>query len=154
MLSVTTNQVKDLMRELPGNVKAGSILLVGCSTSEIMGMTKGSLNNIDLAYAILDTIEGYVLHKGLLLAVLCEDGSVLMMRMHAAKAGVNTCGSLPRATGCFANAFLQYGDVVTALGVTPDYGMDIGGYGVDRFFDKIVGKSHRIGSTVGMILRR
>ena len=52
-------------------LKRGDILVVGCSTSEIMGECIGSASNQDAAEAVMDAILPQAQARGLYLAVQC-----------------------------------------------------------------------------------
>lgn len=52
-------------------LKPGNIMVIGCSTSEIMGKKIGSASNIDVAEAIMDGLLPDVEKQGIYLAIQC-----------------------------------------------------------------------------------
>ena len=52
-------------------LKPGNIMVIGCSTSEIMGHKIGSASNIDVAEAIMDGLLPDVEKQGIYLAIQC-----------------------------------------------------------------------------------
>jgi uncharacterized protein (TIGR01440 family) len=53
------------------NLKPGNIIVVGCSTSEVLGSKIGTNSNPDTAKQIFDALHDYVQEKGFYLAVQC-----------------------------------------------------------------------------------
>lgn len=68
-----TSQVKTALRELlaAASLKEGSILVVGCSTSEIAGSKIGTASSLETATAIIDGLYPFCRENGLYLAVQC-----------------------------------------------------------------------------------
>ena len=68
-----TSQVKTALRELldAARLKEGSILAVGCSTSEIAGSRIGTASNLETAAAVMEGLYPLCLEKRLYLAVQC-----------------------------------------------------------------------------------
>ena len=65
----TEQVVKELLES--SNLKPGSILVLGCSTSEVQGKRIGSYGNTDVAKAILGAIQDCLSESGIFLAVQC-----------------------------------------------------------------------------------
>lgn len=72
------NQAKSIMDELIDNcsdgyykLNKGDILVIGCSTSKVMGYHMGSHSTEDVARAIMETILPIVRKNGLFLACQC-----------------------------------------------------------------------------------
>lgn len=68
-----TEQTKTALSELlqAANLKPGQILVVGGSTSEVIGKRIGSSTNLEVANAILDGILPQVKESGIWLAIQC-----------------------------------------------------------------------------------
>ncbi len=68
-----TAQVSEVTRTLleAARLKAGQILVIGCSTSEIQGQRIGSAGSTQVAQAVLDGVEGELGESGVFLAVQC-----------------------------------------------------------------------------------
>lgn len=72
-LKEITEQTRTALSELlqAANLKPGQILVVGGSTSEVIGKRIGSATNLEVAYAILDGILPQVKESGIWLAIQC-----------------------------------------------------------------------------------
>lgn len=68
-----TEQTRAALNELlqAANLKPGQILVVGASTSEVIGKRIGSATNLEVANAILDGILPQVKEKEIFLAIQC-----------------------------------------------------------------------------------
>ena len=66
-------QTKAVIEELgsKANLKPGSIIVVGCSTSEVLGAKIGTNSNPDTAKEIFAALHEYVKDNGFYLAVQC-----------------------------------------------------------------------------------
>ena len=66
-------QTRGVIEELAtkANLKPGSMIVVGCSTSEVLGAKIGTNSNPDTAKEIFDALHDYVKENGLHLAVQC-----------------------------------------------------------------------------------
>ncbi len=113
---------------------AGEILVVGCSTSEVMGQRIGSASNEDVAKALMDGILPIVKQRGLYLAVQgCEhiNRSVVVERTCMERYGLTQVWVEPwlHAGGAFATeAAKRFDDhvMVENLNMQATLGMDIG----------------------------
>ena len=66
-------QAKAVIKELAekANLKAGDIVVIGCSTSEIIGSKIGTNSSPDTAKAVFEAIYEVIQEKGLYLAAQC-----------------------------------------------------------------------------------
>lgn len=74
-LNLITTQVSEALQELlsAANLKKGNIVVVGCSTSEVMGKKIGSASAIEVAEAIMQGLLPLIQENGLYLAIQgCE----------------------------------------------------------------------------------
>ena len=53
------------------NLTAGQIVVVGCSTSEVVGSTIGTNSNVEVAGELFKGLNDYAKSKGVYLAVQC-----------------------------------------------------------------------------------
>ena len=53
------------------NLKAGNIMVIGCSTSEIIGSKIGSNSSPETAAIVFEAIYSYAKEKGIYIAVQC-----------------------------------------------------------------------------------
>lgn len=72
-LASLTAQAKHALTGLlnQARLEPGMIVVIGCSTSEVMGKRIGSSSNIDLAEAIMDGLLPVAEEHGIYLAVQC-----------------------------------------------------------------------------------
>ena len=66
-------QTKAVIEELceKANLKAGNIVVVGCSTSEVLGAKIGTNSNPDTAKKIFEALHDYSKEHGVYLAIQC-----------------------------------------------------------------------------------
>ena len=66
-------QTKSVITELCERAKLGkgSIVVVGCSTSEVVGSTIGTNSNFEVAGQIFDALNDFAKEKGIYLAIQC-----------------------------------------------------------------------------------
>lgn len=112
----------------------GSLMVLGCSTSEMVGRRIGSCSSQEAAKALLDGILPIVREAGLLLAVQgCEhiNRSLCMERTAAAKLGFDEVWVKPHAHAggaCITEYYSRLQDPVMVEGLQSraTLGMDIG----------------------------
>ncbi len=108
----------------------GQILVVGCSTSEILGERIGSDSNIDAAQAVFDGIYAALTERGIFLAAQCCEH--LNRAIVIEKAAVYGCEPVnavpqPKAGGSFAaTAYKRFKEPVVLEEIRADAGLDIG----------------------------
>ena len=114
--------------------KAGSLMVLGCSTSEVVGSRIGSNSSADAAAAILKGILPAVQEAGLILAVQgCEhiNRSLCLERADAEKLGLAEVWVRPHAHAggaCVTAYYEQCADPVMVEGLEnrATLGMDVG----------------------------
>ena len=67
------NEVFEAVSELlkASEIKSGEILVMGCSTSEIIGSRIGTDSSPDTAAVVFEAIHSYAKEKGIYLAIQC-----------------------------------------------------------------------------------
>ncbi|MGM0498791.1 MAG: TIGR01440 family protein [Bacillota bacterium] len=126
--------VEKAIRELIDNAKpkAGSIFLLGGSSSEIQGKKIGSATDLDLGDKIINKIIEILKEYELYLAVQgCEhtNRSLVIERECQQKYSFSEVNVIPhrRAGGAFATAaFNEFSEPVTVENMEADLGIDIG----------------------------
>lgn len=111
-------------------LKAGQILVVGCSTSEVCGSTIGSDSSPEIAKCIFEGIYEVVKQKGVFLAAQCCEhlNRAIIVEREAARGAyeVNIVPQ-PKAGGSFAYcAYNGFCDPVALEEISADAGLDIG----------------------------
>ncbi len=111
---------------------AGEILVVGCSSSEIVGATIGKGSNFNAASAVYEGIAPILKEKGIFLAAQCCEHlnrALVVERECADRYGLETVCVVPKAKagGSFATAaFENFKDPVAVETIKAHAGIDIG----------------------------
>lgn len=135
MYEEITKQARSIVLDLleQSQLKAGSLLVVGCSSSEIVGKQIGKGSSMDAARAAFDGIYPILQNQGIHLAVQCCEhlNRALILERSAAEArGYEIVNVMPQphAGGSFAvTAWNTFADPVAVEAVSADAGIDIGG---------------------------
>lgn len=117
---------------MAAQLKAGKILVIGCSTSEISGHNIGSTSSLEIAEILLEVVIPRVQAEGLYLAVQgCEhlNRALVVEAECAERYGLEEVNVLPhlRAGGGFATAYYHHcRQPVMVERIQAHAGMDIG----------------------------
>ena len=132
MLDTLSAQVAAMMEEFgeKAGLKAGQILVVGCSTSEVIGSKIGSNSSPEVAKVLFEGIYAYTQRHGIHLAAqCCEHLNRAIIIERAAVPGTEIVNVVPqpKAGGSFATqAYLHLEDPVAVEEIRADAGLDIG----------------------------
>ena len=111
-------------------LREGQILVVGCSTSEILGEKIGSFSSPDTAAAVFDSIKKACDKHGVFIAAQCCEQLNRAIITERAAAGNNEPVNVvpfPKAGGSFATAcYHSLADPVALEHIKADAGLDIG----------------------------
>lgn len=113
-------------------LKSGSLVVVGCSSSEILGKRIGKGSSPEAAQAVVDAILPILKENGILLAAQCCEHlnrALIVERETMEKFGFEQVTVMPRpkAGGSFATAvYAAMQDPVAVEFVKADAGLDIG----------------------------
>lgn len=127
------NQLECACNELleKAHLKNGSVVVVGCSTSEITGETMGTNSVVELGEIVYKTIDGIFSKNGIYVAAQCCEhlNRAIITEREAAGSNEIVCAvPKPKAGGSFATAaWKNMKDPVTLEGIKADAGLDIGG---------------------------
>lgn len=135
MYEEITQQAKLVVQELleQAQLKKGSLFVIGCSSSEIIGKRIGKGSSMDAAQAAFQGIYPVLQERGIHLAVQCCEhlNRALILERSAAEArGYEIVNVLPQphAGGSMAvTAWNAFSDPVAVEAIQADAGMDIGG---------------------------
>ena len=112
------------------NLKAGNILVVGCSTSEVLGSKIGTNSNPDTAKQIFEALRDYTQAKGVYLAVQCCEHlnrAIIVERAAVPFSQIVNVMPQPKAGGSLAtHAYAGFADPVAVEEIQADAGIDIG----------------------------
>lgn len=132
MKGVIYQQTKAVMEELgeKANLKSGNIVVIGCSTSEVLGSKIGTNSNPDTAKEIFEALHDYAGQHGIYLAIqCCEHLNRAIITERAAVPGAEIVNVVPqpKAGGSLATAaYAGFSDPVAVEEIRADAGMDIG----------------------------
>ena len=125
-------QTKAVISELceVAKLKEGNIVVVGCSTSEVVGSSIGTDSNPDVAGEIFRALQDYTVSKGLFLAIQCCEHlnrAVITERKAVPFAEVVNVVPQPKAGGSLATkAYAGFDEPVAVEEIKADAGLDIG----------------------------
>ena len=125
-------QTKATLEELvaKANVKPGNIVVVGCSTCEVLGAKIGTNSNPDTAVQIFNALQDCAKAYGFYLAIqCCEHLNRAIITERAAVPGAEIVNVVPqpKAGGSLATAaYKGFSDPVAVETIQADAGMDIG----------------------------
>ena len=125
-------QATAVMEELgqKANLKAGQIVVVGCSTSEIIGSKIGTNSSPDVAGVVFSAIFEYANKMGWRLAFQCCEHlnrAIVVERSTVPMAETVNVVPQPKAGGSMATqAYRHFADPVVVEEIKADAGIDIG----------------------------
>ena len=135
MLDMITQQARNVVTELleQANMRPGSLFVVGCSSSEIVGKQIGKGSSMEAAQAVFAGIYPLLQEHGIHLAVQCCEHlnrALILEREAAEQRGYEIVNVMPQphAGGSFAvTAWNTFQDPVAVEAVRAEAGIDIGG---------------------------
>ena len=125
-------EAKAVMEELceKAKLKSGNIVVVGCSTSEVVGDTIGTNSNPDVAGEIFRGLHDVTKRKGLYLAIQCCEHlnrAIITERQAVPFAESVNVVPQPKAGGSLATkAYAGFEEPVAVEEIKADAGLDIG----------------------------
>lgn len=127
------NQAACIAKEIcdSAKLKKGSILVVGCTTSEVCGEKIGTFSSPQIACAIYEGIKSVLDEKGIFLAAQCCEHlnrAIVVSRDAVMFCDIVNVVPVPKAGGSFATkAFNDIENAVCVEHIKADAGIDIGG---------------------------
>ncbi len=137
-------------------LKEGNIVVVGCSTSEVVGSVIGTNSNYDVAGEIFNALYDYTKEKGFYLAVQCCEHlnrAIITERKAVPFAEAVNVVPQPKAGGSLATqAYKAFADPVALEEIKADAGLDIGLTMIGMHLKKVAVplrlKNHKIGEAL------
>lgn len=130
-ISQTVSKItQELIEE--SHLSKNTIVVVGCSTSEVRGSTIGTASNEDIAYAILTGMYPILSKAGIFLAAQCCEHlnrALIIEKKLAAEKNLEIVSVIPqnKAGGAFATAaYKLFSEPVVVEHIKADAGLDIG----------------------------
>lgn len=135
MYETITGQARQAVTELleAAKLKPGQLLVIGCSSSEMVGARIGKGSSLEAAQAAFAGIFPVLQAHGVELAVQCCEHlnrALVVEREVAEKRGFEIVNAIPQphAGGSFAvTAWANFRDPVLVETIVADAGLDIGG---------------------------
>ena len=131
-MSTIYEQAKASLAELceKAKLREGNIVVIGCSTSEVMGSKIGTNSNPQIAGELFQGLYDYAKSKGIFLAIQCCEhlNRAIVTERKAVPYGepVNVIPQ-PKAGGSLATqAYAHFDDPVVLEEIRADAGLDIG----------------------------
>ncbi|KZE49459.1 hypothetical protein AV540_15175 [Brevibacillus parabrevis] len=133
-LSAIEQQARQLVEEVAGlaELRAGQILVIGCSTSEVLGKHIGKAGSRDAAAAIYRGIRSVQQQRGFAVAFQCCEHlnrALVVEREVMERYGLEEVSVVPVPTAggsMAAHAFAQLADAVVVENIRAHAGIDIG----------------------------
>lgn len=128
------NQAKAAASELieKSDIKSGAVVVIGCSTSEVIGERIGTSGTLDVAKQIFDGLSAVFSENGIFIAAQCCEHlnrAIIIEKEKADMLGLEQVCVVPhpRAGGSFATAAWQtMKNPVAVEEIKADAGIDIG----------------------------
>ncbi len=135
MLDRIKKQAREAVLELLeiSGLSSGDLLVVGCSSSEIVGEKIGKGSSLDAAKAVFEGIYPILAEKGIFLAAQCCEHlnrALIVEKEYARAHNIETVcvRPMPKAGGSFATtAYENFKEPVAVEMISADAGLDIGG---------------------------
>ena len=143
MLETIKNTAKKAAAELVqiAALKAGDILVVGCSSSEVSGQKIGTASGVEVAKAVFDGIYEVTKENGIFLAAQCCEHlnrAIIVEKAAVPQADIVNVVPQPKAGGSFASAaFAAFETPVAVEEIRADAGLDIGGTLIGMHLKKV-----------------
>ncbi|WP_242773925.1 TIGR01440 family protein [Brevibacillus parabrevis] len=133
-LAAIEQQARQLVEEIAGlaELRAGQILVIGCSTSEVLGKHIGKAGSRDAAAAIYRGIRSVQEQRGFAVAFQCCEHlnrALVVEREVMERYGLEEVSVVPVPTAggsMAAHAFAQFADAVVVENIRAHAGIDIG----------------------------
>lgn len=157
MLEKIASDIKSVLDEfLPeAKLNAGSVLVLGFSTSEAAGGNIGQHSNIDVAKAVYGVLYPVLLSKGIYLAAQCCEHlnrALVIEAELAEKLNLETVNAVPQLHAGGASAVTAYSifnNPVLVEHIKADAGIDIGGTLIGMHLKEVAVPVHTKQKTVG-----
>lgn len=112
------------------HLKKGDIVVIGCSTSEVLGSKWGTNSSPETAKVLFESLYGVFKEKGIYIAAQCCEHlnrAIIVERAAVPFAEIVNVVPVPKAGGSFATeAYAHFEDPVAVEEIKADAGLDIG----------------------------
>lgn len=112
------------------NLKCGDIVVIGCSTSEVLGSKIGTDSSPEMAKVLFESLYGVFRERGIFMAAQCCEHlnrAIIVERDAVPYAEIVNVVPVPKAGGSFATeAYRHFDKPVAVEEIKADAGIDIG----------------------------
>ncbi len=149
------DETKAVILELceEAKLKEGDIVVVGCSTSEVVGSRIGTNSNYDVAGEIFRALYDCTQNKGVYLAIQCCEHlnrAIITEKKAVPFAEVVNVVPQPKAGGSLATqAYCGFSDPVAVEEIQADAGIDIGFTLIGMHLKKVAVPLRLVNKTIG-----
>lgn len=132
MKEIIYEQAQELIKEFhqKANLKKGNIIVIGCSTSEVLGSKIGSNSSPETALQIFKGFQDYAIEQGFYLAIQCCEHlnrAIIIEKEAVPFAEIINVVPQPKAGGSLATqAYAHFSNPVALEEIKADAGLDIG----------------------------
>lgn len=134
MIQVWEKQLETILSEFnaQASLRAGQLMVVGCSTSEVIGEKIGTAGTVEVAEMIFRQLKQFALATGINLAFQCCEHlnrALVVERSVAETCGLDEVSVVPVRTAGGAMATYAFGatrDAIVVEFIQADAGIDIG----------------------------
>lgn len=137
------NEARQAAEELcqKANLQAGNIVIIGCSSSEVIGEQIGTYSSLETAEAVFNGIYSVLSSKNIYLAAQCCEHlnrAIIIEREAVPFADIVNVVPQPKAGGSFATtAYHTFKNPVALEEIKADAGLDIGGTLIGMHLKKV-----------------
>ena len=137
------NEARQATEELcqKANLKPGHIVIIGCSSSEVIGEQIGTYSSLETAEAVFNGIYSVLSSKNIYLAAQCCEHlnrAIIIEREAVPFADIVNVVPQPKAGGSFATtAYHTFKNPVALEEIKADAGLDIGGTLIGMHLKKV-----------------
>ena len=148
-------QARAALEELAGKagLKSGEIVVVGCSTSEVIGSKIGTNSSPEVAKQIFEGLYDYAREHGLYIAAQCCEHlnrAIIVERTAVPSAEIVNVVPQPKAGGSFATqAYAHFSDPVAVEEIKADAGLDIGSTLIGMHLKKVAVPVRLVNKMIG-----
>lgn len=143
------------------HLRSGNTVVIGCSTSEIVGMHPGENSVYELAEAVFEGLDSVFSPLGIFIAAQCCEHlnrALIVERDAFPYADIVNVVPMPKAGGSFATAaYRHFSSPVALEEIRADGGLDIGGTLIGMHLKKVAVplrlKQDRIGEAIVLAAR-
>ena len=155
MKDIIYQQARNLMEEFhqKANLKKGNIIVIGCSTSEVLGSKIGSNSSPETALQIFNGLHDYATEHGFYLAIQCCEHlnrAIVVEKEAVPFAETVNVVPQPKAGGSLATAaYKGFRNPIVVEEIKADAGIDIGSTLIGMHLKKVAVPVRLEANTIG-----